>query len=302
MLITILLKQIAVMALLMALGFFLDRRGFISEKTVRDLGGILLKVVIPCVIVRSCLVAYSGQRLLQLLQSALLAVIAMTIAMLVSWFVFGKRHRIENFSSAFSNAGFIGIPLAQAVIGEDGAFFIAALIAMVNFFQWTYGVYVITDDRNSMAPKVVLKNPVVISIVVGVLLFVLRVPIPAIVTSALTQIGNMNTPVAMILMGTYLAKLPWKQLLDKRAYLCVLFRLIVIPLLTLLAFRLIPINNEEVKIAVFLAAITPVGANVCIFANQYNSDYKLSVVTVCLSTILSIATIPLMFSLAQHIM
>lgn len=302
MLIGILLKQITIMAILIALGLFLDRKGFISERTTKDLGGILLKVVIPCVILRSCLVEYSGTRLTQLAVSAALALAATTLSMLISWFVFGKRHRIENFSAAFCNAGFIGIPLAQAVIGDDGAFFIAAFIAFINLFQWTYGVYVITDDKNAMAPAVVLKNPIVISIVVGVLLFILRVPIPAVVTGALTQVGNMNTPIAMFLLGTYLAKLPWKQLLDKRAYLCVLFRLVVIPLATLLIFWLLPLGSMDVRTAVFLAAITPVGANVCIFADQYGCDYKLSVVTVCLSTVLSVVTIPLMFSLAQLVL
>lgn len=302
MLIHILLKQIAIMALLMAVGYFLDRKGFISEQGAKDLGAILLKVIIPCVIVRSCLVEYSSARLVQLLESALLALIGFVLAMLISWFVFGKRHRIENFSAAFCNAGFIGIPLAQAVIGQDGAFFIAASIAFLNLFQWTYGVYILTDDKSAISFKVILKNPVVISIVVGVLLFVSRIPIPEVLQGTLGHIANMNTPVAMILMGTYLAKLPWKQLLDKRAYLCVLFRLVVIPLVCLLAFRLVPVSNPDVATAAFLAAITPVGANICVFASRYDCDYKLSVVTVCLSTVLSVVTIPLLFTLSQLIL
>ena len=126
---------------------------------------------------------------------------------------------------------------------------------------------------------------------------------PAIVVSALGSVAGMNTPVAMILLGTYMARLPLKRiLLEKQAYLCVLLRLVGIPLLTLLVFRLLPVGDRAVMLAVFLAASTPVGANVCVFAQQNNCDYELSVITVCLSTLLSAVTTPLLVSAAQALL
>lgn len=149
----------------------------------------------------------------------------------------------------------------------------------------------------------IAKNPVVIAIVVGVVLFVSRIPVPGIVTSTLGYIAGMNTPVAMLLMGTYMAKLSWRQLLlDKRAYGCVLLRLVVIPAAILLVFWVLPVQNENVALAAYLAAATPVGANICVFAQQYECDYQFSVVTVCLSTVLSILTVPAMVSLAQMVL
>ena len=301
MLISILLRQIAIMALLMAVGIYLSRKGFLSPQGTKDLGAILLRIIIPCVIVKSYITTYSRERLLELALSAGLALAAFILAMGIAYLVYGKRRRIENFASAFCNAGFIGIPLAQAVIGDEGVFYMAASVALLNLFQWTYGVYIMTDRKDSIRAKTIVKNPVVIAIVVGIALFLSRLPVPGILTSTLGYIAGMNTPVAMILMGTYMAKLPWRKLLDKRAYGCVLLRLVVIPAVVLAVFWALPISNQNVALAAYLAAATPVGANICVFAQQYDCDYEFSVVTVCLSTVLSIVTVPLMVSLAQMV-
>ena len=298
----ILLKQIAIMALLIAVGWVLRRKNFLSEQGTKELGAILLRIIIPCVIVKSYIVPYSRERLLELGLSAGLALLGFIAAMLIAYAVYGKRRRIENFAAAFCNAGFIGIPLAQAAIGEDGVFYVAASVALLNLFQWTYGVYIMTDRRDAIRAKTIATNPVVIAIVVGVVLFVGRIPVPEILTSTLGYIAGMNTPVAMILMGTYLARVSWRELLDRRAYSCVLLRLVVIQAVVMVLFWLLPVSNTAVVMAVFLAAATPVGANICVFAQQYNSDYPFSVVTVCLSTVLSVVTVPLLSTLAQALL
>ena len=302
MLISILLRQIAIMALLAAVGVCLSRKGFLSPQGTKDLGAILLRVIIPCVIVKSYITEFSRERLLELALSAELALIGFILAMVISYLVFGKRRRLENFAASFCNAGFIGIPLAQAIIGEEGVFYIAASVALLNLFQWTYGVYIMADRKDAISAKTIAKNPVVIAIVIGVVLFVSQIPVPGIVTSTLGYIAGMNTPIAMILMGTYLAKLPLKKLLDKRAYGCVLFRLVIIPAVILLVFWVLPVSNADIALAAFLAAATPVGANICVFAQQYDCDYEFSVVTVCLSTLLSVITVPLLVSFAQMIL
>lgn len=302
MLILILLRQIAIMALLSAVGVYLSRKGFLSPQGTKDLGAILLRVIIPCVIVKSYITEFSRERLLELALSAGLALIGFILAMVISYLVFGKRRRLENFAASFCNAGFIGIPLAQAIIGEEGVFYIAASVALLNLFQWTYGVYIMADRKDAISAKTIAKNPVVIAIVIGVVLFVSQIPVPGIVTSTLGYIAGMNTPIAMILMGTYLAKLPLKKLLDKRAYGCVLFRLVIIPAVILLVFWVLPVSNADIALAAFLAAATPVGANICVFAQQYDCDYEFSVVTVCLSTLLSVITVPLLVSFAQMIL
>lgn len=300
--ITILLKQIAIMALLIAVGVVLRRKGYLSEQGTKDLGAILLRIIIPCVIIKSYIVPRTPERIQALALSAGLALLGFLVAMALAYVVFGKRRRMENFAAAFCNAGFIGIPLAQAAIGEEGVFYVAASVALLNLFQWTYGVYIMADRRDAISARNVAKNPVVIGIIIGVVLFFTAVPVPEIVTSTLGYIAGMNTPVAMILMGTYLAQLSWRELLDRRAWGCVAMRLVVIPAVILLLFWLLPLGSADVAMAAFLAAATPVGANICVFAQQYGCDYKLSVVTVCQSTVVSIVTVPALVALAQMLL
>lgn len=298
----VLLRQIAIMVILVTIGILLRRKNFLSIQGSKDLGNILLRVIIPCVILKSYLIDYSQKRLTELGISTLLALIGFVVAMLIAYLVYGKRKRIENFSAAFCNAGFIGIPLAQAITGEEGAFYVASTVALLNLFQWTYGVYIMTDKRDAISIRTIIKNPVLIAFVGGVLLFVLRVQVPSLLMDSFGLIANMNTPVAMILLGTYMAKLSIKDIINKKAVGCVLMRLIIIPALILLVFIIIPITNNNMILAVYLAAITPVGANICIFAQQYECDYEFSVVTVCLSTALSVITIPALVLLAQMVL
>ncbi len=303
MLVLVLIKQIIIMAVLVAVGLFLSKKHFLSAQGTKDLGAILLKLIIPCVIIKSYLVDFSMERLKGLALSALLCLIGYVIAMVLSGLVFGTRRPIENFASSFCNAGFIGIPLVQAVVGDEGVFYLAISIAMLNLFQWTYGVYVMTKNKEAISAKTIIKNPVVIALIIGLALFFIPVQIPTIIETILGYIAGMNTPIAMILIGTYMAGLSFKRIVaTRRAYSCVLMRLIVIPAVTLLVFALLPIHNYDVLITCMLAFMTSVGANICIFAQQYDSDYELSVITVCLSTILSIVTVPVFFVIAQRVL
>ena len=108
MLIVVLLKQILIMAILMAVGVFLSRKGFLSAQGSKDIGAILLRIVIPCVIVRSYLTEYTPEKMEGFLYSLLFALIAYVLAMAISYVVYGKRRRIDNFSAAFCNAGLSG--------------------------------------------------------------------------------------------------------------------------------------------------------------------------------------------------
>ena len=108
----------------------------------------------------------------------------------------------------------------------------------------------------------------------------------------------MNAPVAMIILGIYLAQMKLRDLFTDRAvYLCALMRLIVIPLATAAVLALIP-GNEMLKMSVLIVAATPVGSNVAIFAQMAGVDYTQAVKDICLSTLLCIVTIPLVLSAA----
>lgn len=292
----VLLKQICCMFIYMLVGIYLYKKKYITKQGSKELGAVLLRIVIPCVIIKSYMTEYSSDKLWQLIYAFTLSLIALVLAMVVSYIVYRKKYAVENFSSAFSNAGFIGIPLAQAVYGEEAVFFIASFVALLNLFQWTYGVYLLTQDKSKIGIKAVATNPIVIALCIGLLIFFLNIPVPGVVKTAMAGIAGLNSPLAMIILGVYIAQMnPLSIFTNIRIYLCALLRLLVLPVLTWLLFLIIPIGNDVIKNVVIMAAATPVGANVAIFAQQYDKDYLLSVQCVCLTTILSFVSIPLLF-------
>ena len=299
----ILLKQICIMFLLIAVGVFLVKKGLLSEQGGKDLGTLLLRVVIPCVILKSYITEYTPERAKDLAVSAAMAVAALLVAMAVSFLVLGMKRSIENFGASFCNVGFIGIPLVQAVLGDGAVFYLASFIALLNILQWTYGVFIMTGDRDAIRFKTIATNPVVISFLGCLLLFFLRIPVPGVIVSTLSSISSMNTPLAMIILGTYLAKMSAKELFtSKSAYVCTFLRLIAIPAATLLVICFVPGVKMEIKQVILIAACTPVGSNIAIFAGRYGKDYKLSVVTVCLSTVFSIVTVPAFYMFAERVL
>ncbi|MDO4277856.1 MAG: AEC family transporter [Lachnoclostridium edouardi] len=298
----VLIKQIVIMAFLMALGLGLIKKGILSQEGCKDLGAMLLNVVIPCVILNSYMIEFSADKLRELGVSALLSLLSLILAMAVSWAFFGKRKGIQNFAASFGNAGFIGIPLTQALFGSQAVFYLAAYVALLNLFQWTYGLYLITGEKEVIHLKAVLKNPVFLGLCAGLVFFLLPVKIPGIITKTIGYMADMNTPLAMIVLGSYLVKTDIKSIFfSKNIYMCVLLRLTVIPLLTLALFKILPVQNTAIIISVLIAASTSVGGNIAIFAQQYKGDYILAIKAVCLSTILSLVTIPIFFALVQKV-
>lgn len=295
----IILKQIVLMFIYMMIGFLLYKKKFVTKQGSKELGLILLYVILPVVIVKAYLVKFSEELLRGLALSFAASLLVLLLSMLLSRIVFRSKYPIEQFSSAFSNAGFIGIPLVEMTFNDSMAvFYVSSFVALLNILQWTYGIVVMTGKRDSIAPKMITTNPIVISFIVGIILFFLPVELPEVLNSAVAAVSSMNAPVAMIILGTYLAQMKLRELFtDRMVYLCAVMRLIVIPLATAAVLALIP-GNEMLKMSVLIVAATPVGSNVAIFAQMEEMDYTQAVKDICLSTLLCIVTIPLVVSAA----
>lgn len=230
----LLLKQNLIMMVYLLIGYFLFRKKLVGLQGSADIGRLLLYVVMPCAILNSCLEEFTMEKLEGLAVSFIAALLALLLSILVSRLAFSKEWGIERFGAAFSNAGFIGIPLVRMTLGEDAVFYIASFVALLNILQWTYGVVTISGDRSAVSPRKICTNPIVLSFLAGVLLFLLPVFLPETITGMLGTISSMNGPLAMIVLGVYLAQIPLRTLFtEKIVYRCALFRLILIPLLTL---------------------------------------------------------------------
>lgn len=299
----ILLQQTIIMFALMLLGLLLSRRGMITEQGSRDLSNVLLYTVIPCVILRSYMSEFSTEKLRAMGLSALIAVIAFAASIAVAYLTCDTRHRIENFAVAFGNAGFIGIPLVTAVFGPEAAFYVVSFSTFANLLQWTYGIVIISGKKETMNLRMVFVNPVFISMVIGIALFVLQPTLPTVVTGTIGYIADGNTVLAMIILGYYLSKVQLRGLFaDVRLYLFSALRLLVVPAVTILVFLPFPFARGEITLITLIAAATPIASSTAIFAQKFDQDYRRAVSYVCLSTILSVATLPLVMLFAERLL
>lgn len=299
----ILLQQTIIMFALMLLGLLLSRRGMITEQGSRDLSNVLLYAVIPCVILRSYMSEFSTEKLRAMGLSALIAVIAFAASIAVAYLTCGTRHRIENFAVAFGNAGFIGIPLVTAVFGPEAAFYVVSFSTFANLLQWTYGIVIISGKKETMNLRMVFVNPVFISMVIGIALFVLQPALPTVVTGTIGYIADGNTVLAMIILGYYLSKVQLRGLFaDVRLYLFSALRLLAVPAVTILVFLPFPFARGEITLITLIAAATPIASSTAIFAQKFDQDYRRAVSYVCLSTFLSVATLPLVMLFAERLL
>ena len=299
----LLLKQIVVMFILMSFGFIFYKIKFISDQGSKDISKILLYLVIPVVIIKNFMIERTAENVEIFIHAAIISLISMLTAMIISYIFFGKRDGVANFSSSFSNAGFIGIPLVEATLGPKAVFYISMMIVLVNALQWTYGVWIITNDASYINPKKIITMPIIVAVFVGLLVFLLEIPIPSSITGIFGTISNLNTPLAMIVSGVYLAQSDLVKMLKKiNVYKVSLIRLVIIPLVTLLVFRFLPFGSLDLKLAILIAAACPVGSNVAIFANMYNKDYVSAVEEVCMTTILCLITLPIVITMAINIL
>lgn len=298
----ILIRQIGIMFAFMAIGWILVKGKWLTEQGTKDLSNLLLRVVVPIIIVKSFITDSTSEKITGLFISLGLALIAITISMLISTLVFSKRSAVDQFGTAFSNAGFFGIPIVSALYGDEAVFYIASFIMFIFFFQWTVGVFLFTRDKTIFQLKKILLNPVVIAFLLGMVLFFTQLPMPEVVTAAMGMITPLNTPIAMIILGSYLAKDKLVKIFTNfQAYVATLFRLVVIPLVTIAVFTLLPAEVDVIRTAVLISAIAPVGVNVAVFSGLYDQDYNQAVRIVCLSTILCVATIPLLVMFTEWI-
>ncbi len=299
----IVLKQTMTMAIYMAVGYVLFKTGKITKEGSKSIATILIWLIVPAVIINSFCVEFSMDRLIQLGVSALLGALALLLSIIAARIFYGKTS-IEQFAFAFSYAGFIGFPLVKASFGDSAVFFLIGFVAMLNLLQWSYGVSLLQGKQVKLKAKQVLTNPIFLAPFIGLAIFAagFGTRLPNVVQGAISGISALNAPLAMIVLGVYLAQTDLKSmLLNYKLYILSTFRLLVIPVLTIGLFLLLP-GDTEIKLAIMTAAAAPVGSNVAVYAQLYDADYPYACQTVALSTVLSVITLPLMIALANVVL
>ena len=298
-------QQVFTLFLIVAVGFIADRLHVFTQETAKKSNDLLFYIITPTVIVQSFM---SMEFTKESASSFGIAFLCMTGTLLVGIVLAipffrkcGKNSAVFKYAVTYGNMGYMALPLCQALLGSEGVFYCSAGVVAFNILCFTHGIWVMTKDESNSGFdfKKLILNPGVISVLIGLPLFIFDIELPSICVSAIGHISNLNTPVAMIFFGTYIANTDLKTMFKvKENYLVAFLKLIVMPLIMLCVFRLVGIGGTMIT-ACIISASVPSANNTAMFAAKYGKDTGVASQVVSFDSLLSILTIPVMIALSK---
>ncbi|WP_434309792.1 AEC family transporter [Hominifimenecus sp. rT4P-3] len=292
------LEKIAEMFLILVMGIVLYRCGLITSDMNRRMSNLLLMFVAPFLVFSSYQMEFTSELLYGWLQTFILTILSFILTIFMTRVIIRKRpgydRDLERICIIYSNCGYIGLPLLNALFGQQGVFYMTVYMTVFNILVWTQGVMLISGKKDFRQALRNLLSPMVIGVLLGVICFFGRIHLPDILLNPMRSIGEMNTPLAMLVAGASLAETDIKKMLKKYSiYWISLVKLVFCPLLFFICavwFR----ASELPFMTVFLGAACPVGTTGTLFALRYGRDNAYATELLAVSTVFSIFSIPLM--------
>ncbi len=313
---SIIITQIVKMLLILFVGILCSRLNLIDDHANKGLANLLLLVVNPIVTLMAMQADYEPELVTGLLVSFALAVATHLLMIPTANLLIKKDGNdncaIERFAVIYSNCGFFGIPLVQSILGNEGVLYLTAYMTVFNVFSWTHGLGLMTRDTSdhkgksfAESAKNLAKNlctPMIFACAIGLVLFALQIKFPPVLTDTLNYIGNMNTPLAMIIAGVSVAQTNIADMLkNRRIYLVTFAKLLLMPAIVFVILLLVRVEST-VAYTILVAAACPCAATGTAFALRFRKNYAYSSEIYAFSTLCSLITIPAFIFAAEHLL
>lgn len=204
----------------------------------------------------------------------------------------------------FSNCGFIGFPVVQAIFGSDAVFYNSVVNIPFYPFLYIFGVYMMIRDsawQGGAQKKMELKlstflSPCLVASLLAVVFAIGGWKLPGVLTDTIGTIGDITTPGALLVIGISIAKQPLRQVLGApKIYLMSALRLVVLPVLIWFGLHFFLTDPVLLGVIVVVFAM-PTATAVSMLAGEYGADEEATVQGVFITTVLSMITIPLVMS------
>ena len=301
----VILTQVFTLFLMMAIGIAARRAGHLTEAAVTGLSGLLLRFCLPMMVFGAFLRPFQADLLASagrmLGYSLAVQVLLVGLGVLLFHRARPERRGILQFITAFSNSGYMGIPLLAALYPDRGVFYGAVFTLAFMVVAFSLGVMVFgAKERPNL--RTFLLNPVILAILAGFLCFLGSVHLPQAVTACLNMGGGMTSPLSMLIIGAMLAEMKPRDLLGGRAeYGLCGARLLLAPLLTLAFCRLLHVDLMMSCILVLLESL-PAATIVALFVQEYGGDQAFTARCAFLTTAWSLVTIPLLVKVMARVL
>lgn len=302
--------RVLIMSVILCIGAAAYKTGVISKDGTKQLSAIELKIINPLLIFMSYQEPFDTELLHGLLWSFLLSAASFGVTILLASFLKrkgGKNWSVERFSCIYSNCGFMGIPLIRGLFGNEGVLYLTAYITLFNLLVFTHGYIMMKEETDFSAVKNALRSPSIIAVFIGLICFVtkLRVnDIPAVgsfISEAMQSVADMNTPMAMLIAGATAAQSDlFKALSDKKILSTAFYKLIAVPGVIILLMHFMPSGLPLMpRLIVCIACACPAATTGTMFALLLDKNAQRCSEIFALTTVLSMATLPLMTAFAS---
>ncbi|MCX7695551.1 MAG: AEC family transporter [Caloramator sp.] len=297
------ITQVIVLFLIMVVGYVSRKRGFINPQVNKSLSELLLNVTLPFMIIASFNFKFSKDMLNLGLKLFFISTIIHILLLLIGNVIYKKfkedEYKVLWFITVFSNCGFMGYPVVESVYGKIGLFYAALFNIPFNILIWTAGVFIFSGRGDKKNLRRALLNPGILSVFIGLIIFLFSISLPTPVIKTLEMVGSMTTPLSMIIIGSTLADAKIKSIFEGfSVYFGSFIRLIAIPLTVYFILNLIGLKDFYLTIPVIITAM-PAAANTVIMAEKYGGNPEYASKVVFLTTILSVITIPAILMLLK---
>lgn len=301
------LQSVGVLFALVFLGYFLGKKQVVHNTCAPELSNFLLKVTLPATVFCSMVRPF---RPALLKESALLfgLMFVFHALCLLAGLAAVRLCRVPRakagvwlFVAMFSNNGFMGFPLAQSLYGDDGLFLMAAANVVSNFLIFSLGVRLLTSGQGvgHLSGRQLFYNNINIAVAAGLVCYLTQWSPPAFVMTVLKDIGGLTGALSMVVVGLSMSRSRVRRMFaDKKMYLLAAVRLLVLPLCTVAVVHLLGLRQAGLvsRLLVLIAAL-PSPSSVSIIAETWRVDTEAPAQAIFLTTLFSLATIPLMLLL-----
>jgi len=293
--------QVLVLFFLIAIGYGARKLRVIDDGAIGHFSSFVLNISLPALILVSLQRPFSrellGEAGLTLGLSFAIYGLSFLLAGVYPFFVpLSKKERgVHRYALIFSNVGFMGYPVVEAILGQKALFYLAIYNIPFNFLAFSVGAWLIAREgqRPLLLNWKTFINPSVMATLLGFLLFLGSVKFPSSVHQTLKMTGDITSPLSMIVIGAILGKMPFRSVLGTwQRYATTLVRLLLLPAIVGLMLYAAGFRGLFLVLPTIVTAM-PVAANTSILAEVYGADAESASSLVFISTLFCIITIPL---------
>ena len=294
-------KQIAALFLIIGVGFVMHKCRVIDDTATVRYSRLILNISLPAQIIQAFVSqqgSVSKQMVLVMFGISLCAYALYAVVGVLFWYV--ARVPVHQrgtylFMMMFGNVGFMGFPLIEAILGSKAMIYAVIFNVVFSVLVYSIGIHLIAGKEEGVRfDWKKLVNMPLAAAVISILLYFGNISLPGVVMRSLEFMGNITTPVAMLILGATIAGMPMRELFDEwRIYLFTIVKLAVLPLIAILCMKNLPVRSETVAGCMVILSATPVATNATMLAIEYGGDVKLASKGIFFTTILCMISIPL---------